>query len=149
MEFEWLFGSDAESVMEQLASESMDQILESDNALNAEEDVLHGRHLHGSWHRMAPGDAERFLDHLEMHFEEQLKTGRLTEEEIARMVHRAEVHRETIEAHLAQRNPELLTRVRARTEQHQKHFEERNPAAYHHLMQLKEQEHMDEPGRKI
>lgn len=149
VEFEWLFGSDAESVMEQLASESMDQILESDNALNAEEDVLHGRHLHGSWHRMAPGDAERFLDHLEMHFEEQLKTGRLTEEEIARMVHRAEVHRETIEAHLAQRNPELLTRVRARTKQHQKHFEERNPAAYHHLMQLKEQEHMDEPGRKI
>ena len=126
--------------MEQLASESMDQILESDNALNAEEDVLHGKHPHGSWHRMAPGDAERFLDHLEMHFEEQLKTGRLTEEEIARMVHRAELHRQKIEAHLAARNPELLSRVRIRTEAHRKHFEEQNPAAYHHLRKLQGKE---------
>ena len=142
VEFEWLFGPEAEQVMEQLASESMDQILESENALSAEEQVLDSKI--GHWHRMAPGDEERFLDHLEMRFEEQLKTGRLSEEEIARMVHRAELHRQKIEAHLAERNPELLARVRARTEKHRQHFEAQNPAAYHHLMQLQGKEKQDE-----
>lgn len=142
VEFEWLFGSEAEQVMEQLASEGMAQILESENALSAEEQVLDSKT--GHWHRMAPGDEERFLDHLEMHFEEQLKTGRLSEEEIARMVHRAELHRQKIEAHLAERNPELLARVRARTEKHRQHFEAQNPTAYHHLMQLQGKEKQDE-----
>lgn len=71
-----------------------------------------------------------------MHLEEQLKTGRFSEEEIARLVHRAEVHRQKIESHLAEKNPELLARVRLRTEQHRKHFESKNPTAYHHLLQL-------------
>lgn len=140
VEFEWLFGSEAEAVMEQMANESMHLILESENALSAEEQVLHSKRGNGSWHLMAPGDEERFLDHLEMRFEEQLKTGRFSEEEIARMVHRAEVHRQKIEAHLAENNPELLARVRLRTEKQRKRFEERNPTAYHHLRQLQEKE---------
>lgn len=138
VEFEWLFGSEAEAVMEQMANESMHLILESENALSAEEQVLHSKR--GSWHLMAPGDEERFLDHLEMRFEEQLKTGRFSEEEIARMVHRAEVHRQKIEAHLAKNNPELLARIRLRTETQRKRFEEQNPTAYHHLRQLQGKE---------
>ena len=90
--------------------------------------------------RACTGDEERFLDHLEMRLEEQLKTGRFSEEEIARMVHRAEIHRQKIEAHLAESNPELLARVRLRTEKHRKHFEAQNPTAYHHLRQLQGKE---------
>ena len=140
VEFEWLFGSEADSVMEQMANESMHLILESENALSAEEQVLHSKSSKGSWHLMAPVDEERFLDHLEMRFEEQLKTGRFSEEEIARMVHRAEVHRQKIEAHLAENNPELLARVQLKTERLRKHFEEQNPTAYHHLRQLQGKE---------
>ncbi|MGN0981380.1 MAG: SulP family inorganic anion transporter, partial [Candidatus Limivicinus sp.] len=66
VEFEWLFGSEADSVMEQLANESMHLILESENALSAEEQVLQSKRGNSSWHLMAPGDEERFLDHLEM-----------------------------------------------------------------------------------
>ena len=148
VEFEWLFGSEAESVMEQMASESMHQILESENVLTAEEQVLSSKSRHGSWHLMAPGDEERFLDHLEMRFEEQLKTGRFSEEDIARMVHRAELHRQKIEAHLAENNPELLARVRIRTEKHRAHFEAQNPAAYHHLRQLQGKESPSEETEK-
>ena len=140
LEFEWLFGSEAEAVMEQMASEGMHRILESDNALSAEEQVLSDKSSHGSWHLLAPEDEERFLDHLEMRLEEQLKTGRFSEEEIARMVHRAEIHRQKIEAHLAESNPELLARVRLRAEKHRKHFEAQNPTAYHHLRQLQGKE---------
>lgn len=140
LEFEWLFGSEAEAVMEQMASEGMHRILESDNALSAEEQVLSDKSSHGSWHLLAPEDEERFLDHLEMRLEEQLKTGRFSEEEIARMVHRAEIHRQKIETHLAESNPELLARVRLRTEKHRKHFEAQNPTAYHHLRQLQGKE---------
>ena len=140
VEFEWLFGSDAEDVMEQFASEGIHQILESKNALSAEDQVLEHKHSTSSWHLLAPGDEERFLDHLEMHLEEQLKTGRFSEEEIARLVHRAEVHRQKIESHLAEKNPELLARVRLRTEQHRKHFESKNPTAYHHLLPLQKKE---------
>ncbi len=143
VEFEWLFGSEADTVMEQLANESMNQILESENVLTAEEQVLSSKMSHGSWHLMAPEDEERFLDHLEMRFEAQLKTGRFSEEEIARMVHRAEAHRQKIEAHLAETNPELLSRVRLRTEKHRKHFEAQNPTAYHHLRQLQGKEPPD------
>lgn len=143
VEFEWLFGQEADAVMEQLASESMDLILESENALSAEEQVLSSKG--GFWHQMAPGDEERFLDHLEMRFEEQLKTGRFSEEEIARMVHRAEVHRQKIEAHLAESNPDLLARIRLRTEKQRKRFEEQNPTAYHHLRRLQGKEPPNEP----
>lgn len=143
VEFEWLFGSDAESVMEQFSAESLHEILESDNILSAEEQVLQGERSHRSWHRMAPVDEEQFLDHLEMRFEEQLKTGRFSEEDIARMVHRAELHRQKIEAHLAASNPELLARVRLRTEKHRKQFEEQNPTAYHHLLRLQGKEPLE------
>lgn len=144
VEFEWLFGAEADSVMEQIANESMHLILESENALSAEEQVLQSKSGSGSWHLLAPGDEERFLDHLEMRFEEQLKTGRFSEEEIARMVHRAEVHRQKIEAHLAESNPELLARVRLRTEKQRERFEAQNPTAYHHLRQLQGKEPPDE-----
>lgn len=144
VEFEWLFGAEADSVMEQIANESMHLILESENALSAEEQVLHSKSGSGSWHLLAPGDEERFLDHLEMRFEEQLKTGRFSEEEIARMVHRAEVHRQKIEAHLAESNPELLARLRLRTEKQRERFEAQNPTAYHHLRQLQGKEPPDE-----
>ena len=50
LEFEWLFGSEAEAVMEQMASEGMHRILESDNALSAEGQVLSDKSSHGSWH---------------------------------------------------------------------------------------------------
>ena len=143
VEFEWLFGSEAESVMEQLTSESLHQILESDNALSAEDQVLSSKSRHGSWHLMAPGDEESFLDHLEMRFEEQLKAGRFSEEEIARLVRRAELHRQKIEAHLAETDPELLRRVQARTEMHRARFEAQNPTAYHHLRQLQGKEQAD------
>ena len=56
LEFEWLFGSEAEAVMEQMASEGMHRILESDNALSAEEQVLSDKSSHGS---LAPAGPRR------------------------------------------------------------------------------------------
>ncbi len=134
IEFEWIFGKKAEEAMAQLADQTVQQIMESDDLLGEEQEILSGNDHLGHWSHLSPTDEDQFLDRLEIDFENRIKS--IDPEKIRTMILKVEEHRKQIEAHLSESDPEVLAKIQERREAHRKNLRERNPEIYEHLKQI-------------
>ena len=131
-EFEWLFGESAANMIEEIAKEEAVVISEENDA----DENVSKQDKFGHWHTMSPLDEEVFLDHLEMHYDNLLKEGRISELDIERLITRAEARRAVIEKKLDEINPEIYEKIKSRYEAHIDNLKTRNPQAYKHIKEI-------------
>ena len=118
--------------MEQMASEGM-RILESDNACHQRSRCCPTRAV-TAFGTCSPEDRRTVSGSLEMRLEEHLKAGRFSEEKSPDGAP-GEIHRQKIEAHLAESNPRFAGPGPSPDGKAPEALRHRTPTAYHHLRQ--------------
>lgn len=128
-EFEWAFGKDAESKMEQLAKEVAERITE---AGDYDVDTIVEAENNASWGRIGLFDEDELLAHLEMRLSD-------AQEELEE---RIELRRSIVESKIQNLNPEGLKVLRKHRQEVARHFKESSPEAYEHML-TRRKEHIE------
>ncbi len=139
-EFEWLFGSDAESHLEQLAAQTAKELSSeaSGDIANSHIPVLESHGASTSWGTLGLFDEQYFWDLLEMHLEKRVEKGQLSEKDAALIEKRIENRRHSGESRLAELNPHAIERLNAHREEFLRQLKEKNPDDYAQLVKLRE-----------
>ncbi|MDO4478457.1 MAG: SulP family inorganic anion transporter [Lachnospiraceae bacterium] len=133
-EFEWLFGDKAEEMLDRLAARAAKAISkEAENDEHVEAEVLDGHGVHTDWGTVGLFDENEFLDHLELHLEEMLQSGAISEERLTRIEEHIERRRQIGEARLMRLNPHAWDRLLEHRRLLREHLKEQNPAIYARL----------------
>lgn len=113
-EFEWLFGSEAEAKMEELAGAVAEQIATAGaEEAEVEARLLDKEGVRTSWGMLGRFDEDEFWDFMEIRLEEMVREGRISPELAAKVERHVEKRREFGQKKLAELNP-LAVRLLAR-----------------------------------
>ncbi len=126
-EIEWAFGADTDAKMEQFAGEMLDAIDKDSGIEMIEQNV--------SWGRFGLFDEDELLERLEMHLSELALSSKNAEE----LEEKIERRRLVIEKKLSQINPEAIRILSSHRANIARHFQEKNPKAYAHMVERREE----------
>lgn len=125
-EFEWIFGSQAEEKIRQMAKEIVNEIMATPDVSL---DTLELAEKRAKWGRIGLFDEDELLDDLEMLLEQMAKSGQFEDEKAEKITERIEQRRTIVKEKLKKLNPraaELLQEHKKR-EENSKHFSDNEP----------------------
>ena len=126
-EFEWAFGQEAESKMEQMASTIADKIV-SDQEL--EESILEDEKLRTNWGLLGRFDEDEFWDFMEIRLDELASKGEITPELAERIERHIERRRRLGQQRLKEINPHAVQLLQEHGKVIERYMENRHPEAY-------------------
>jgi high affinity sulfate transporter 1 len=131
-EFEWLFGSDSEHKLQELAQElAMRLIAEG----NVSEQALEQAEAEIAWGRVAEYDEDELLEHLELHLEDLAQHGSIDAKQLPLLEKRIEERRIIIEERLQKLSPAARSMLKNHRAELAKHFMQNNPEAFAQLLE--------------
>lgn len=138
-EFEWAFGVEAESRLKQMAEATAEELAVSVHENKIGMDILDEKRVETSWGKLGRFDENEFWDFLENKLEELSSSGRITDEELARLEKRIEERRLQGETRLNIINPHALKKLREHRRATREHIKNENPRGYEHMKKLQSQ----------
>lgn len=135
-EFEWVFGRDAESKMQQIAEEIVETITEA-----GEEDSLEAAEGKTTWGRVGLFDEDELLDFLELRLEELAQSGEERSFNLEALEEKIEKRRLVVEEKLRHLNPKATELLHEHREQFEEHMRQNHPEEYARLLAAREKWH--------
>lgn len=136
-EFEWAFGTEAQSRLDMLARETADRL--ASDIHEDKKDILDEGRVQTSWGKLGRFDENEFWDYLELQLEALAKSGKLTQKELDRLEERIEERRIRGENRLQDINPHAIELLREHREKIREHFQADRPEEFAHMEQLQHQ----------
>lgn len=141
-EFEWAFGAEAESRLENLASITANEIagfIQSGNSESKlEENIFEGR-LETSWGKIGRFDESFFWDFLEFRLEELSSKGKISDDELVRLERKIEERRIRGEKRLEHINPHAFKMLKRHRQRVRDYLRKINPEEYEHMKEFQQQ----------
>lgn len=137
-EFEWLFGSEAEEKMEELARTFAERIAAAgEDAEKVEAQVLDEEGVRTSWGMLGRFDEDEFWDFMELWLEELAGKGQITPELAARVERHIEKRREFGRQKLEEMNPHAAKLLQGHGEVIRNYVRRRHPEEYEKFLEMR------------
>lgn len=137
-EFEWLFGSEAEEKMEELARTFAERIAAAgEDAEKVEVQVLDEEGVRTSWGMLGRFDEDEFWDFMELRLVELAEEGQITPQLAARVERHIEKRREFGRQKLEEMNPHAAKLLQGHGEVIRNYVRRRHPEEYEKFLEMR------------
>ena len=137
-EFEWAFGSEAETKMEELVDSVMEGVVEEfEEGGSGRPDMLDEEGIRTSWGMLGRFDEDAFWDFMEIRLEELVTEGKLSPEFAARVERHVERRRVIGHEKLKLLNPQAAQLLEQHGESIRDYIREKHPEEYERFEQIR------------
>ena len=139
-EFEWAFGDEAEDRLRKLAEMTANEVAKDIVEHNEHISVLEDHGATTKWGMLGLFDEHEFWDLLEARLESLSEDGVISDEDVKWLEGRIEHRRSQGIARLSELNPKALSVLKKHRERLARHFKDRDPEFYEHIVKIMEHE---------